>query len=166
MLIPKREWIRRLAVGQNGGENMRSGTNSQENDSVSTLLHSFSSASNPRRLRACQNELHTVELSHSTNDLAPVICRRSRRKKYLSPSRGLTIYIPPMIVSSETSQLYIEGPAAPADDDLAPLVPLLRNLARGFHNLSLRTQVTKCGNSSSSISSSLGLYIVLDDCFQ
>ncbi len=51
--------------------------------------------------------------------------------------------IPPMMVSPEPSKLYSEGTDAPADNGPAPRVPLVRNLARGFHTLSLRFQVKK-----------------------
>ncbi len=127
-----------------------SGTNVDANDSLSTLLHSASKVSNTRRLHARRNELHTSPSTvfMFTNDLASVTCGKLRQRKYLSPSRGLKVYILPIIVSPETSNLYSDGRGAHADDGPAPRVPLFRNLARGFHNLSLRNQVKNRGNSS------------------
>ncbi len=52
------------------------------------------------------------------------------------------------MVSPEPSKLYSECAEAPADDGPALRVSLLRNLARGFHTLSLRFQVKNRGHSS------------------
>ncbi len=91
VLIPKREWILRLAAGQNGDEKRdKAGQAQRQMNSLSTLLQSASSASNPRRLHACLNEPHTSPSTVliSAKDFAPVTCTRRRRRTYLSPSRG------------------------------------------------------------------------------
>ncbi len=74
----------------------------------------------------------------STNDLASVTCRKIRRRKYLSPSRGLTVYILPMDISLQGFQNYtLKVQRRLQMMAQLPRDPLLRDLACVFHNLSV-----------------------------